>query len=252
MGMHFRAAASQRLTRAATVTAYPMTFWWRFKANDVTGVYSMVTHLRTAGSVIDDYFTSYCNAGVISGEVAASDSYSGLCTSTTRYVAGEIQTGCVVHASATSRAAFCNGEGKGTETANLTPSAGNISTLQINGFNSDSFSGGYFDGTIYEVAIWNVALADWEVRALETVSPTRIQPGNLQGYYTDTPVAASLLFDMNPRTSNHLVATNSPTPLPTRTLGRRRHAYVFEDAGGGGGFQSAWAHGSNVVLGMYP
>ncbi len=79
------------------------------------------------------------------------------------------------------RAAFIDGGSKGTNANNRTP--GGFDRIRI-GSRGDSTPSNYFNGRIAEAAIYNVALSDAEVAVLASgVSPLRVRPGNLKGYW---------------------------------------------------------------------
>ena len=86
---------------------------------------------------------------------------------------------------ATDRAAFLNGGGKGTNTTNRVPAG--IDRTSI-GFNDNAAPANPFGGTgtgyIAEVGLWNTNLTDSEILVLARgASPLLVRPGNLVAYW---------------------------------------------------------------------
>ncbi len=100
-------------------------------------------------------------------------------TTTALSWAGVWQHACGVFASSTSRSAFLNGAGKGSNVQTSTPAGLNALWL---GRQPDG--GAPFDGRLGHVAVWNIALSDADVAALAAGdNPLTIQPANLIRYW---------------------------------------------------------------------
>lgn len=89
---------------------------------------------------------------------------------------------CAVFTSTSSRTAYYNGGSAGNQTNITNP--GSISAIAIGCFYDGTNAWGLCNGAIAECAVWDVELTAGEIAALAGgVSPTRIRPANLGGYW---------------------------------------------------------------------
>lgn len=162
---------------SAAVTAAPVTIaaWFNPASED-----TLMAPVTISSSDNDDGF-QLALQGIGTQVVMASHGSSGVQASTsTAWAASTWFHGCAVFASSTSRAAYLNGGGKGTDTASMTPTGLNRTNLGV--FYA---SGSYdpYDGLMAEIGIWDVALSDGEVAVLATgASPLLVRPGSLIRY----------------------------------------------------------------------
>jgi len=119
-----------------------------------------------------------------------------------------------VYRSTSSRDAYLDGGGKGSDTTTVTPAPMSRTELgRVAGFAT------YLDGALAEVGVWNGALSDVEVRRLATgYAPPWIRPETLVFY---APLVAGEDFD--PAGGLSLARSGSP--------GRRAHPRIVYPAG---------------------
>ena len=164
---------------SAPVSAVPLTMACWFRGNStLTGA---LMSLSTNGGVAR---YSLVAAGTIAGDpIQAGSTNSGGTgangVTSTGFSSGVWNHACGVYASTTSRSAYLNGGGKGTDTTSITASADRT----LLGARISTTVGAFFTGDLAETAIWNVALSDQEVAGLaKGFSPSLIRPQSLIFY----------------------------------------------------------------------
>jgi len=153
--------------------------------------------------------SSRMSVGISSGtQVNASCSDESSTTSgqtSTTTSTGVWQHICGVFASSTSRSAYLNGGGKGTDTTSRTPNS-TLDRTRVGCRCSSGSLAGFFPGSIAEAAIWNVALSDAEVALLaKGLCPLLMRPQNIVFYM---PLIRDLV---NLKAIGTPSAVNSPT-----------------------------------------
>lgn len=174
---------NQYLSLATTpVTAIPLTLSCWFYPAATNATYDAI-FVRNAGG--DNYFGIYLNASGSSAVVGGVIGFGGseaIASSSTTYSANTWNHAAAVFTSNTSRAAFLNGGGKGTNGTNGTPVAPSL--IHVGGFFVSPTVFGPMSGRLAEIGIWNAALTDDEVLSLSKgASPLRVRPGNLVAYW---------------------------------------------------------------------
>lgn len=166
------------------VTAVPVTISGWANYNGTPGVFSAVAGLFTSTSAGNRNMIGVGieTTGAVYARTADSGGSQSALSSTVISGAGWNHF-CGVFASSTSRAAYLNGAGKGTNTTSTVPSG--INRTSIGASDGSSVIQNWPNtGLIAEVAMWNVALTDAEVSSLATgVSPLQIRPGSLVAYW---------------------------------------------------------------------
>lgn len=163
---------------SAVLTAMPITIAAWVKPESVSLNHYILSLGVNAGNSafnlkIDNDDTVRAQSTLSGASVAAA-------TSTT-VTAGTWCHAAAVFASATSRSAYLNGGGKGTNTTSNTPAGINRTTL---GCRWDTSRSNFFDGLIAEAAIWSAALADDDIAALaKGVSPLLVRPEVIEAYW---------------------------------------------------------------------
>jgi hypothetical protein len=185
---------------SATVTTYPFTMAAWYYVTDANFRSIMFIGDLSSSS---NYHELYVNGtDTVRARTRAGGANEAVTTTTGSL--NNWEHACGVWTSATDRAAFLDGGGKGTETTSRTPTG--IDRTSI-GRRSDSSPEIPFNGRIAEAAIWSVALSDAEVALLaKGYSPLFIQPQNLAGYW---PLIA--LGDIQDRVGDlNMTAFNTP------------------------------------------
>jgi hypothetical protein len=152
-----------------------------FNVNNITTDYTLMSLGDTAAD--NDQFSLRTRGATAGDPIAAivRRSTFGIAATSTGYSASVWNHAAAVFTSATSRAAYLNGAGKGTDATNLAPTS--IDATGV-GFLNVLTAAGYFDGSIAEAAIWDVALTDADVAILATgASPLTVKPGSLVAYW---------------------------------------------------------------------
>lgn len=183
MARLFDDASSQFLEiNVAPVTGTPLTMaaWFRPDNANLFQIIVSIVDKDTA----DDQFRLVTAGNAVGDPVQfAVRTSSGTFTAvtTTGYSLNTWHHAVGVAASATDRRVFIDGGSKGVSTSSKIPSG--LNRISI-GRLGDSTPSNHFSGRIAEVVIWNVALTDVEVAVLAGgVSPLRVRPGNLKGYW---------------------------------------------------------------------
>ena len=163
------------------VTAVPLTISCWFYPAATNDTYDAM-FIKNAGD--DNYFGIYLNptgASAVVGAVGAFGGAEAIATTSTTFSASTWNHAAAVFTSASSRAAFLNGGGKGTDGTTGTPSG--LLEINIGGYEAGPLFGP-MNGRLAEIAIWNAALTDDEVLSLSKgVSPLRVHPQNLVAYW---------------------------------------------------------------------
>lgn len=234
----FNGSSQYCLSTATPVTDEPMTlFCW--------GKTSNVSTQECAFSV--------CGAATTTSNWRIDSGTSGVLWArkiTTNATAGTLQANvwhalCATFGSNTNRTAYLDGIAGTTNTGNVSDPA--VTRVCV-GQRGTSSAANYWEGSVAHAAIWNVALTAQEITALSVYRwcPLLIRPSSLVAYW---PLCFG--FDGDLAGGYHLTPTDSPTwtagpqgivyPRPTW-----QPAMAAEVAGG---FQAAWAAGSNMLIG---
>lgn len=131
-----------------------------------------------------------------------------------------------VFASSTSRTAYLNGGGSGTDSTSNTPASLDITRIGT----GENFLW-YYDGLIAEVAVYNKALTTGELTDLQTKSPILVAAANLVSYW---PLGGPNYSDNwdDQEGSNNMTANGSPSfdsehPTLSYTAGDPKHAVAY-------------------------
>lgn len=167
------------------ITGPPATICAWFQDTTTASAHAIVTVTDSAAG-----FTGLLQLVTQSPGKIAAGTYNGTtydqALTTTTFTTNTWASACGVWTSATSRAAFLNGGGKGTNTTSITPSS--IDILSV-GYRASNTPALHLSGIIAEVGIWNVALSDDEVAMLGGLgggggmAPPCIRRDALVGYY---------------------------------------------------------------------
>lgn len=253
-----RRFSSSRLTTSVPVGAAPMTMscWAKFTA--VSDVYTPFC-IGTSGG--DNHrWRLYVDAEELVFEARTTTATVAFCTTTP--VAGVWMHLCGVEASATSRAVYLNGTGKGTNTTSKVPAGMNLTVIGATATPDDVFG-----GEIADVAIWRAALTDTEVLWLaQGKPPFQIQPNKLAFYAplglsqdVDLVAGRTLLATGTVGLSQHpgqlwlpgsfnQLFGSTHVPLGAPQAKRRPRDRDILNLISAGGFQPAWAAQSNVIV----
>lgn len=179
-------SASNYLNYASgVVTATPLTMCAWAKTS-ITGADQTIVSIKNSVGTRDiNIFSLRVSTGnAVNANTGDGSNNSSASTSTT-ISADTWFHACAVFASSTSRAAYLNGAGKGTNTGSRTPSGVNRTSIGVvNGTAVYDPFAPAGTGDIAEVAIWNIALSDADVASLATgVSPLLVHPEALVGYW---------------------------------------------------------------------
>lgn len=170
---------------AAMATAVPLTMaaWGK---TSVTGSQQYMLGLFRAAAATDrDNFALRISG---SNEVAAQtcdNAAASTALSSTTISANTWFHAAAVFTSATDRAAFLNGGGKGTNATSRTPAGIDRTSigLQDNAAANRAFANGG-TGDLAEVGLWSAALTDAEIAILAAgISPLAVRPASLIGYW---------------------------------------------------------------------
>ena len=167
------------------VTAAPLTMAVWAKTS-VTGTAQVPMGLFSSGSAYNrNSFRLEITTGNVVAAATASGGGSSQAVSSTSISADTWFHACGVFASSTSRAAYLNGAGKGTEATSRVPSSVDRISIGVGeGTTAAQPLAPAGTGDIAEAALWNVALTDAEVASLATgISPLLIRPTSLVGYW---------------------------------------------------------------------
>lgn len=178
MARTFVTASSQYLEIASAVLSaveITMACWY-----NVSSLATSQALMCIGNSGAGDRFELLIN-GSTNIQATAATSSAATASSSTAPSTGVWQHACGVFTSATSRAAFLNGGGKGTNATNRTPSGVNQTAI---GRRNNNSPGLYVGGRIMEAGIWNTSLTDAEVASLAAgMCPLSIRPASLVAYW---------------------------------------------------------------------
>jgi hypothetical protein len=168
--------------------------------------------------------------------------------SSTSFSAAVWQHACGVWASATSRSAYLNGGGKGSNVTSRTPTGLNLTRLGMTGT-----GGGALVGSLAECAIWDIALSDDEVAILaEGYSPLLVRPQSLVACWPliknanviDLIGGRTLTVNGNPTAARHPRVIYPKRRQPCNVDNTDVHASVeyLATAGAGGAGLQRWVY----------
>jgi hypothetical protein len=164
------------LTSATYPNTTPMTLSAWVKRN-VTATAQQIVNIGSTGSGNDRWSISYQVADSAAAQTRdAVGSNQGTSSTLAADSSWHLVTGVFV--SATSRACFLDGAGKGSNTTSRIPVTPNA--IRISG---DPSGANRLDGWIAHVAIWDIDLSDAEVLSLMTTEPRLVQPTHLMHYW---------------------------------------------------------------------
>lgn len=230
MALAFDSASNENAyisTGVVTATPFTMAAW--FYALGVVDRYCLVG-LTNEGEY--DNWLLCAEGGSDQVFAYVNGTSAGAGTSTT-YTANVWHHACGVYTSTTSRAAYLNGGGKGTDVTSAVPGF----TMDRTCIGGNRALGGPYDalnGRLAEVGIWNAALTDAEAASLgKGVSPLLIRPASLIWYVPCVVSTKEVVLGTALTTSGTL--TVQPHPRVTYPQRRRGNHTVAAVAGGGPG-----------------
>lgn len=189
MAYLFNDAAVDNLKVTSTpITAAPFTMACWARSDDQTAAQACFS---IGNSGVAAQFWDLLFTGNVAGDPLRFRSVvttAGSASTSSSYVAGTWHHCCGVETSATARAVFLDGAGKGTDTTSRAPGSSNNIVV---GADASSGLASPFSGDVAEAAIWNVALTDAEVAILaKGVKPYLVRPDKLVFYapLLNTPV----------------------------------------------------------------
>lgn len=196
---------------AGGATPLSMGCWFNMTTTTLSSVI-MGMHDGTANERFQlNHPSSPCNIQALTGHLGST---SNSATSTSAS-AGVWNHALGVWASATSRASYLNGGGKGTNATSRVPSG--LNTLTIGARNGAAAP---FDGMICEAAIWNVALSDTDAVTLSLgFSPLLVRPEALVAYW---PIMGNYSPEINLMAADALTLTGTTLAAHTRMFYPRR------------------------------
>jgi len=176
-----RADSEYLINESAVLTSTPLTMACFFNPDAITDDYGLIG--IGDASATDTWFLLAARGSVAGEPISAFTRQTGgnaIADTTTGFSAGTWQHAAAVFTSASDRAAFLNGGGKGTNTSTETPTLLDRTTI---GCIPRSALDQNMDGLIAEAGIWNVALTDGEIALLAAgVSPLLVRSQNLVTY----------------------------------------------------------------------
>lgn len=186
------AVNSYARSTSVEVTAPPLSMccWVNL---DASAQHSIIQAGDTAST--NNYFLlEILNTGVV--RAASRDSGATVTANTsTTATTGTWHHVCGVYASTTSRAAYLDGGGKGTNTTSNTPTSIDHTTIGIN-YRNNGTTSQPLDGTVAECAIYDDALSDGDVAQLgKGFAPPCVRPDALVAYYDMVRVPSATIFD---------------------------------------------------------
>jgi len=213
MARYFTAASIEYLrTSAGTISGFPFSFaGWFYPTTAAVN-----STILSVGDKDDDdsHCTLRLDMNLGTPRVAATINDYGAGTaraahSTTQCPAGSWYHGCAVFVSTTSRSAYLNGSGKGSD-ANVCVAPFNHDCFTIGAPAGSKPEWAPFDGALAWLAAWNVALIDDEAAQLALgICPLLIRPQSLVGYW---PLGGLHGANDNDIVGGfHMTAYNTPT-----------------------------------------
>lgn len=198
------------------VSAMPLTISaWLYSATTTTLGYAVAI---TSFAANDSWILGMNSSAKIIARSTAAGTSVDAATSTSLSL-NTWHHACARFTSATSRDAYLNGAGKGSNTTSNSPGAVDHTNIGLAHIIS-SFAGSY-NGRIAEVTIWNVALTDGEIAALATgINSRRIQSSAISGYWpiwgiSDPEPDESIWDQQMSVTGPPVYATHAPVRLFT-------------------------------------
>jgi len=233
------AASSEYFTLASgLVTAAPLSMVCWFRSDDADALQALMgvgdsasnTHLfslELAGATAGDPVRIFTRAGGGANIVVTSTGYS---INTWHHAA-------MVQVTTTDRSVFIDGGSEGNNTTSVIPAGVNLTRI---GSRATLSVGVFMSGRIAEAAIYDAALTNSQVAMLARgVSPFRVLPGNLVGYYS-LPAFTGNAIDYSGN-GNNLTDTN--------TVGIADHAPVPPMFGMGKGWRGAFTEAAAAAVG---
>lgn len=216
MSRLFNGSSDLCTVTALPVNAYPATISLWFKRNvNPTGPLSMFNITDTAAAFnYIDVFINGAASDIASGTTRTSGtgrtSSSSIATTQDTW-----QNIILLLASATSRRLWLNDGSAAAEdtTSHNWPTAldsMNIGALKIN------TTGQYFSGRLAHIALWNTALDATARTQLQTLYPSSVSAGSLQGYWAMTENEATLIDSS--ANLNHMTITGATFDADNPTL----------------------------------
>lgn len=180
MARYFDDAFSQYLQYGtAVVTAAPLTLAAWFNSDDTSINQDLVCITDTAGD--QNYFQLTASSATRVVAVARDSAPANTATTSTTWSANVWNHACGVFESSTSRLAYLNGGGVGTNSNNRTPAGLDVVSI---GRLSRATPANHMSGRIAHAAIWNAALgADEVVSLAKGFVPWMIRPESLVAYW---------------------------------------------------------------------
>ena len=183
MARAFVAATTQYLVNTTPpLTAIPLTMACRFRSNDATTRYYMMSVSADDGDRI-----GLGVRGEAGGDPIDAQAYNGANSnplSTTGYSANTWHHACCVAAASNSLTVYLDGGGKATVATDVPCSAFTRMHIGCIYWHPTTAIAYPLDGQLAECAIWNVALTDAEVAILaKGYSPLLVRPQSLVGYW---------------------------------------------------------------------
>lgn len=204
---------------SAVLTATPVTIACWAKTS-ITGSTQIMGGLYTSGSAFNrNAFNLVVGSTNVVSAIAGGGTGGNSASSSTSISANTWFHACGVWTSATSRAAFLNGGGKGTDTVSQTPAGINRTSIGVgDGSSASTPFAPAGTGDIAEYAIWNVALTDAEVASLaDGIHPFLVRPSALVAYY---PLSGRYSPEIN-------LESNSAIMTMQGTLTQSAHPRIF-------------------------
>lgn len=165
---------------AAILTATPMTMAAWINPASLGSTRIIMGGFNSGGADTNRFSLVQSNTNAITA-TSRQASTGSVATATGTISVGTWTHACAVFASSTSRAAYFNGGGKGTNATASTPASINRTSIGVIDSSTQTNS---YDGSIAEAALWNIALSDTDVASLAAgASPLTIHPEALVGYW---------------------------------------------------------------------
>ena len=212
---------------SAIFSAYPFTLACWFRADNVTGVHTLMGVFESGST--NNRFYIEANGVVAGDEVRAVSKTTTTVSSASAsaFVADTWYHACGVYTSATSRLVYLDGVAGTASTFNMTPSGMDRTSI---GVLDSSTQSAWHNGAGCEYGWWNVALTADEVRALaRKASPMRIRPGSLVRY---DPFWGKTEFDLMGGTAFTLTGTTAYQHPPIRRIRPRMPRIAVAASGG--------------------
>lgn len=167
----------------ATVAPLTIACWAK---TSITATAQSIVGLYTSGSAFNrnSFILQLSTGDAVRFSTADGAGQSNASTSTT-ISANTWFHACGRTSSASSRDAYLNGGGKGSNATSATPTGINRTSVGVgDGSSASNQFAPAGTGDIAEVAIWSIALSDADIATLATgVSPLSVHPESLVGYW---------------------------------------------------------------------